>query len=145
MRPARIALVAVAAWIASCTSNPKLPPAAPPPQPAPTPVVLNPQGITLAAVGDVMLGTDYPDNTLPDDDGASFLASVTPVLSVADIAFGNLEGVLMDGGEAVKRCRPAKSTTKRGSSTPPPVAAMPPLPAPSPAAEVATTPRPALT
>src|SRR6478752_2220201 len=76
-----------------------------------------------------MLGTDYPDNTLPDDDGASFLTSVTPVLAAADIAFGNLEGVLMDGGEAVKRCRPARATAKGSRATPPP----PPAPSPPPA------------
>jgi hypothetical protein len=61
--------------------------------------------ITIAAAGDIMLGTDYPENHLPDDDGQSFLAEVTPVLSTADIAFGNLEGVLMDGGEPVKQCK----------------------------------------
>ena len=115
--------------VGACASNPQHAPAAPAPPPAP-PLVLNPQGITLAAVGDVMLGTDYPDNTLPDDDGASFLASVTPVLAAADIAFGNLEGVLMDGGEAVKRCRPAK-VTKRGATPPAPAARVSP-PSPEP-------------
>jgi poly-gamma-glutamate capsule biosynthesis protein CapA/YwtB (metallophosphatase superfamily) len=52
----------------------------------------------------MMIGTDFPQNHLPDDDGVSFLAHVTPTLSAADIAFGNLEGVLMDGGEPVKKC-----------------------------------------
>jgi hypothetical protein len=66
-----------------------------------------PKGITVAAVGDIMMGTDYPENILPDDDGVGFLAGVAPILSAADVAFGNLEGVLMDGGEAVKRCKPA--------------------------------------
>jgi poly-gamma-glutamate capsule biosynthesis protein CapA/YwtB (metallophosphatase superfamily) len=61
--------------------------------------------ITIAATGDIMLGTDFPKNHLPDDDAISFLADVTPVLSNADIAFGNLEGVLMDGGEPVKKCK----------------------------------------
>ncbi|MCP4275053.1 MAG: CapA family protein [Gammaproteobacteria bacterium] len=60
--------------------------------------------IRIAAVGDIMLGTDYPENHLPDDDGISFLSAVTPALQSADIAFGNLEGVLMDGGEPVKKC-----------------------------------------
>jgi hypothetical protein len=130
---ARVAVLAVVVWVASCASNPERAPPAPLPPPA-RPPVLNPQGITLAAVGDVMLGTDYPDNTLPDDDGASFLASVAPVLAAADIAFGNLEGVLMDGGEAVKRCRPPRSTTKRDSAAPPAAArTMPPTPAPKPA------------
>jgi hypothetical protein len=60
--------------------------------------------ITVASAGDMMLGTDFPENHLPDDDGVSFLAEVAPVFSGADIAFGNLEGVLMDGGEPVKKC-----------------------------------------
>jgi Bacterial capsule synthesis protein PGA_cap len=61
-------------------------------------------GIRIAAVGDMMLGTDYPKDILPDDDGASFLADVTPTLSAADIAFGNLEGVLADDSEPAKQC-----------------------------------------
>ena len=61
--------------------------------------------ISIAAVGDMMIGTDYPHNHLPDDDGAGFLADVAPYLRNADIAFGNLEGVLMDGGEPAKKCR----------------------------------------
>ncbi len=53
----------------------------------------------------MMLGTDFPENHLPDDDGLGFLAAVTPVLDAADLAVGNLEGVLADGGEPVKQCR----------------------------------------
>ena len=60
--------------------------------------------LTIAAVGDMMLGTDYPENHLPDDDGVGFLAAVTPILSAADVTFGNLEGVLVDGGKPGKRC-----------------------------------------
>jgi hypothetical protein len=65
--------------------------------------------IRIAGTGDIMLGTDYPENHLPDDDGISFLDAVTPTLQSADIAFGNLEGVLMDGGEPVKKCNDPKS------------------------------------
>ena len=57
----------------------------------------------------MMLGTDYPENHLPDDDGVGFLAAVTPVLSSADITFGNLEGVLVDGGEPGKKCSNPKA------------------------------------
>jgi len=60
--------------------------------------------ITIASVGDMMIGTDFPENHLPDDDGVSFLAAVTPALSSADVTFGNLEGVLVDGGEPAKKC-----------------------------------------
>ena len=61
--------------------------------------------ITVAAAGDIMLGTDFPENRLAADDGRSLLADVTSVFSSADIAFGNLEGVLLDGGEPVKTCK----------------------------------------
>ena len=65
--------------------------------------------ITIASVGDMMIGTDFPENHLPDDDGVSFLAAVTPALSSADITFGNLEGVLVDGGEPAKKCSNPKA------------------------------------
>jgi len=77
-------------------------PAAAPPPPGPDKSALR---ISIASVGDMMLGTDYPHNHLPDDDGVAFLAAVTPVLSSADITFGNLEGVLVDGGEPAKKCK----------------------------------------
>ncbi len=62
------------------------------------------QVLTVAATGDIMLGTNYPENRLPDDDGAGFLAAVAPVLQAADIAIGNLEGVILDGGAPAKTC-----------------------------------------
>ncbi len=61
--------------------------------------------VRIASVGDMMIGTDFPKNHLPDDDGVSFLADVAPVLAAADLTFGNLEGVLMDGGEPAKKCK----------------------------------------
>jgi len=66
------------------------------------------RGITIAAVGDVMLGTTFPDETgglLPPEDGKSLLAEVTPILSAADLAFANLEGPLADGGTSEKCAR----------------------------------------
>ena len=76
-------------------------PAEPAPPPTPDKAAMR---LSIAAVGDMMIGTDYPQNHLPDDDGVSFLADVAPVLSAADIAFGNHEGVLVDGGEPGKKC-----------------------------------------
>lgn len=52
----------------------------------------------------MMLGTDYPENRLPDDDGAGFLDAATPFLAAADFTMGNLEGVLADGGSPKKKC-----------------------------------------
>ncbi len=57
----------------------------------------------------MMIGTDYPDNHLPDDDGVGFLADVTAVISAADLAIGNLEGVLIDGGAPGKKCSNPKA------------------------------------
>ncbi len=68
-----------------------------------------PQRISIAAVGDMMIGTDFPENHLPDDEGVGFLADVAPWLCSADIAFGNLEGVLVDGGEPGKKCSNPKA------------------------------------
>jgi len=61
--------------------------------------------ISIASVGDMMLGTDFPENHLPDDDGVGFLGAVTAALSSADVTFGNLEGVLVDDGEPAKKCK----------------------------------------
>ncbi len=60
--------------------------------------------ITIAAVGDIMLGTDFPDNRLPPGDGRHLLDGVTDTLNGVDVAFGNLEGGLFDGGEPFKKC-----------------------------------------
>ena len=56
--------------------------------------------ITIAAVGDIMLGTAYPDySSLPPDSGKSSFRSAITYLRQADVAFGNLEGVLLNNGE----------------------------------------------
>ena len=113
-------LCALVLAMAACATTP---PPEPSPAPAPAPeLVEEPQPelapepeiepgpdkqamrIRIASVGDMMLGTDFPENHLPDDDGDGFLAAVTPWLAGADVAFGNLEGVLVDGGEPAKKC-----------------------------------------
>lgn len=77
----------------------------PAPIPSPTPVVLS-----IAAVGDVMIGSTSIDETfLPPNDGRDILKEVTPILSRADIAFGNLEGPLVDGGKNEKCAPTAKN------------------------------------
>ncbi len=73
-------------------------------KPTPSPSDL----IMIAAVGDIMLGsTSINDTFLPPKDGRDMLTAFTPVLSAADIAFGNLEGPMIDGGTTSK-CPPVK-------------------------------------
>jgi poly-gamma-glutamate capsule biosynthesis protein CapA/YwtB (metallophosphatase superfamily) len=106
----RAPLRRLASWLAAtllvvgCATQPPAPPAPAAPPATALPAPTHP-GLTIAAVGDVMLGTDFPENILPDDDGVGFLEAVTPILSAPDVAFGNLEGVLQDGGEPVKQCK----------------------------------------
>ena len=59
--------------------------------------------IVVTAVGDVMLGTTFPDeSTLPPNDGSDLLTEVTPFLKRGDVVYGNLEGPIVDGGDSAK-------------------------------------------
>jgi len=58
--------------------------------------------LRIKAVGDIMLGTTFPQGYLPPSDGAELLTPVLPLLGEADVLFGNLEGPLCDGGTTRK-------------------------------------------
>lgn len=61
---------------------------------------------TVIGVGDIMMGTDYPNTSyLPPNDGRYLLNPLHHILQNATLTFGNLEGVLLDGEGTVKRCR----------------------------------------
>ena len=60
--------------------------------------------IQIKAVGDIMLGTDFPKSRLPLNDGEYLLKDVYGILNKADITIGNYEGVLLDGGTPRKKC-----------------------------------------
>ncbi|MCX7833480.1 MAG: CapA family protein [Ignavibacteria bacterium] len=55
-------------------------------------------------VGDIMMGTTYPENTLPPDDGKQLFKDVKEILQDADFTVGNLEGPLLDKGGTPKIC-----------------------------------------
>ncbi|WP_183576717.1 CapA family protein [Mucilaginibacter sp. X5P1] len=58
--------------------------------------------LCIAAVGDIMLGTSYPDDkTLPPDSAKESFTAVAKYLQGNDITFGNLEGTLLDTGGPV--------------------------------------------
>jgi hypothetical protein len=69
-------------------------PAAPPAGDAPLPK----ESLSIIGVGDIMLGTNYPDDGyLPPDDGRNLLTPVADILRDADLTFGNLEGAILTG------------------------------------------------
>ena len=62
------------------------------------------QRISIIGVGDMMLGSNYPNkSSLPTND-ANILADVSEYLKDADLTFGNLEGTLFDIGGIAKIC-----------------------------------------
>lgn len=57
----------------------------------------------LALAGDIMLGSDFPENRLPPNQGAGLLDAAASSLQWADIAIGNHEGTLTSGGVSSKQ------------------------------------------
>jgi hypothetical protein len=64
------------------------------------------------AVGDIMMGTDFPDSTyldprlVPGVDPADLIGpDLVRILGSGDVVFGNQEGALFDEGGESKRCR----------------------------------------
>ena len=64
--------------------------------------------VTVIGVGDIMMGTNYPEDRLPPDDGKFLMDAVAPVLRDADVTFGNLEGTLLNEGGTPKQCQNPK-------------------------------------
>jgi poly-gamma-glutamate capsule biosynthesis protein CapA/YwtB (metallophosphatase superfamily) len=64
--------------------------------------------VTVIGVGDIMMGTNFPEDKLPSDDGEWLMRGVDSVLQDADVTFGNLEGTLLDGQGTPKKCNDPK-------------------------------------
>lgn len=61
--------------------------------------------ITIIGVGDIMLGTNFPNESyLPPNNGKTLLSPAIDPIRRADIAFGNCEGTFLNEGGVVKRC-----------------------------------------
>jgi poly-gamma-glutamate capsule biosynthesis protein CapA/YwtB (metallophosphatase superfamily) len=69
---------------------------------------VKPDTVSMIGVGDIMMGTNYPENKLPWNDGDFLLKDVEAVLNDADVTFGNLEGTLLDSGGVAKKCNDPK-------------------------------------
>lgn len=67
------------------------------------PQPLRPAGIyTLAMVGDILTGTTFPENRLPENGGKMLFCDADSLLQGADLAMGNLEGPVCEGGVCAK-------------------------------------------
>lgn len=65
--------------------------------------------VSIIGVGDIMMGTNYPDATyLPANNGKDLWSDVNSILKDADVTFGNLEGVILDEGGDAKYCKDPK-------------------------------------
>jgi poly-gamma-glutamate capsule biosynthesis protein CapA/YwtB (metallophosphatase superfamily) len=60
--------------------------------------------ITLVAVGDIMMGTNYPSESYLPPKGIKLLSPIMEYLKMGDIVFGNLEGTVLNSGGEVKTC-----------------------------------------
>jgi poly-gamma-glutamate capsule biosynthesis protein CapA/YwtB (metallophosphatase superfamily) len=60
--------------------------------------------ITIVAVGDIMMGTNYPSESYLPPKGVKLLEPILEYLKVGDVVFGNLEGTVLNSGGEVKSC-----------------------------------------
>ncbi len=58
--------------------------------------------LTIAMVGDIMMGTTFPSEMLPANNGKDLFREAKPMIVQADLAVGNLEGTLCDNGKSTK-------------------------------------------
>ena len=58
--------------------------------------------LVISMSGDIMMGTTYPAPMLPANDGRDIFRDAKPFIREADLAVGNLEGAMIDGGESAK-------------------------------------------
>jgi len=66
---------------------------------------LLPDTVSIIGVGDIMMGTNFPDKSyLPKDTGRYLWKDVRSILKSADITFGNLEGTILNEGGEQKKC-----------------------------------------
>ena len=62
--------------------------------------------LTIAMTGDIMMGTTFPGRSLPANDGKDLFRDTKVITQRTDLAVGNLEGTLCDGGTSTKGSGP---------------------------------------
>ncbi|MGB0933886.1 MAG: CapA family protein [Lishizhenia sp.] len=60
--------------------------------------------VTLVAVGDIMMGTNFPSERYLPPKEVNLLQPVEAILQNADVTFGNLEGTILNEGGELKKC-----------------------------------------
>lgn len=99
--------IAMAFVLLSCTSNTA---SVPKQIQIDTPAVKKKDTLSIVAVGDIMIGSAYPDKSnLPPDDAVNSFKAVDSLLK-GDIVFGNLEGCFLNNGKSTK-CKDPNSTS----------------------------------
>jgi hypothetical protein len=68
-----------------------------------------PDFVTFSAVGDIMMGSTYPVDILPPDDGQNIFDGLADQLKTSHVVFGNLEGPLADNMKPSKCKVPLKA------------------------------------
>lgn len=71
-------------------------------------IIVQKDTVTVIGVGDIMMGTNYPEDRLPPNDGDFLMRDVGHILRDADVTFGNLEGTLLNEGGTPKKCNNPK-------------------------------------
>jgi len=68
-----------------------------------------PDTFTIMGVGDIMMGTNFPNKSyLPSGSGSYLWKEAASLLKSADITFGNLEGTILNEGGERKTCNDPK-------------------------------------
>lgn len=79
-----------------------------------------PDTMVIAMCGDIMMGTTWPEVELPANDGKDLFNDTKEITLRADLAVGNLEGAMCDGGKSAKGNGPNtysfRMPTKYGSN-----------------------------
>ncbi|MFA7273894.1 MAG: CapA family protein [Crocinitomicaceae bacterium] len=60
--------------------------------------------LLISAVGDIMMGTNFPNESYLPPVGLDLLRPMRSYLGYGDICFGNLEGTILNQGGIVKKC-----------------------------------------
>ncbi len=65
-----------------------------------------PDTMTIAMCGDIMMGTTFPSVQLPANEGKDLFKDTKEYTLAADLAVGNLEGAVCEGGSSTKGSGP---------------------------------------